>query len=114
MRTLWSGRRWRGRGRQQPNRLTLVVFVLAEKRFPLRSIPATSTGKAIDTRELLRRADVAEDWISIASTTSAETDQNFSGISDSDAWGTLACRLTGDSATRKGASCFGKPRGAAM
>src|ERR1035438_1037208 len=44
-----------------------MVLVLSEKRFPVRSIPATSIGNAIDTRSLLRRADGVSSWGSISS-----------------------------------------------
>src|SRR5580692_4534743 len=54
-------------GKQQPYMLTVVVLVLSAKRCPVRSTPATSSGKAIDTRSLRRRGAGSGAWASIHS-----------------------------------------------
>src|ERR1700690_578084 len=54
-------------GKQQPYMLTVVVLVWSEKRCPVRSTPATSSGKAIDTRSLRRRMAGSGNWASIHS-----------------------------------------------
>src|SRR5208282_5054239 len=63
---VWSSFSGWDNAREHPYRLTVVVLVVSENRCPLRSIPSTSMGKAMDTRSLLRWAEMGGDKDSIS------------------------------------------------